>query len=430
MTFAVNVEPKELDNGARRYRVIWRPAGAYGPRRVVTFADLDHAELYASLVRVRQREPELAELVVVGLADAPSSKDATAHRPGCSPDPAPGKTLIEACEAYLDSLQGVVLPNTLDGYRTGLRQHLAPFFATTATVGHPGLMLAAVTREHLRDWQTWMVGRRSIKTIKNVKVAVLGPTLKAAMRKGDDGSPAVRDDNPLEGLRAPRQTGPRKRRGFVEGDRAAIYFTTAYAIDSAAADVLLFAAATGLRRSEIWGLRPDAVDLDTAMVTVRRVSRRQGLGQPRGRSWAVEDDTKTDAGDRSVPIPTELLPMLARRVQAARHAEAGLVFPNPRTGGLWLGTAWQRFMDKLHQQLDAGPAGDPRRVTAHGWRHAYKSWMAAAGIDPSSQAAALGHAGPEVGDRVYFHMTQHGRAQIAAAIGPVVAELRPIGEAA
>jgi integrase len=418
--FKVNIQAKRLASGAVRHVVRWRPQGTYGAQRAVPFDDPGHARLYAGLVYTAQADPDPAVLRAAGLGFllGPADGSWTDAARGPVAATAAGPTLLDACAAYL-ATRTSVQPDTLDGYRTLVRRHVAPW---AAMVGNPPL--AEVHRADLAAWQAWAVARgASAKTVKNVKVAVLGPVFKRATWRGDEGQPPLRTDNPLVGLDPPRAGRARTRRAVVEGADAVTFFAAAYRVNADAADVLLAAAALGLRRGEVTGLCADMVDLDRGVVYVTRVARRQGTGAPRGQSRRLEPGGKSDAADRPVPIPAAVLPMFTARLAAAA-GPGGLVFPNARTGGLWLGTAWQRYMTRVHTA--AAAAGLTARVTAHSWRHMYKSVLAAGGVDPHTQNAALGHTGAS-GDP-YFHATGPGFAAVrAAAAGHVtaLAALRP-----
>lgn len=424
--FTASVQVKRYPSGLVRHVVRWRPDGAGGPKPAVPFDDPADAAIYAALVTRHQDRPPAAALAAVGLGHLLDAEPPPPPVPAVLPAGGGPALLVDACWAYLDTLAGAVLPNTLADYRTLVSRHLVPFFGPAGDVPSAArnATLAGVTRGQLRAWQDWMItAGKSPKTVKNVKIGVLGPVLKAAARPADDGTPPVRADYPLEGLRPPRAAAVPAVRADATGPAGAAMLAAAYAVNPDAADVLLFAAGTGMRRGEVWGLRAAAVDLVAGVVWVESVARRAGRGAPRGASMAVVRDVKTTAGRRQVPIPVQLRAMLTARVLAA--GPGGLVFPNARTGGVWLGSAWQRFMARVHVRTDA--AGHPR-VTAHRWRAAYVTWMADGGVAETTRLRTAGHADKGVSDRVYYTQNDAAHAQVRAAVqGPVaaLAQLRP-----
>lgn len=427
--FTASVQVKTYPNGTTRHVVRWRPAGRGGPQPAVPFADAADAALYAVLVTRHQDRPPAAALHAVGLghlvddAPAPAPADPGGAK-GLTPDP----TVVAACERHLAALEGSVLPNTLADYRTLLVRHLVPFFGPAGDVasGARGVTLAGLTRAQVRAWQRWMLERgKTPKTIKNVRVAVLGPVCKWATRPGEHGEAPVRTDNPLEGVKTPRAAQAPPPRADATGAAGAAMLAAAYQVNPDAADALLAAAGTGMRRGEIFGLVGGAVDLERGVIWVESVARRAGRGQPRGASVQVVRDVKSTAGRRQVPIPAELVAMLTARVAAA--GPAGLVFPNARTGGVWLGSAWQRFMTRVHARTDAAGMA---RVTAHRWRAAYVTWMADGGVSDTARLRTAGHAGRDIQDRVYYGQSEAAHAQVRAAVAAPVAALAAIRPAA
>ena len=82
--------------------------------------------------------------------------------------------------------------------------------------------------------------------------------------------------------------------------------------------MLLTAIFTGLRISELRGLRWDDVDLKRAELHVRqRADRYNSIGPP-----------KSEAGERIIPLPPMLVNALREWKLACPKGELGLVFPN------------------------------------------------------------------------------------------------------
>src|SRR5262249_59516825 len=98
------------------------------------------------------------------------------------------------------------------------------------------------------------------------------------------------------------------------------------AIIAAASDgrqpLLLSAIFTGLRISELRGLRWDDIDLKCGELHVRQRADRYGkIGRP-----------KSEAGERTVPLPPMLVTALREHRLASPRSELGLVFPNSKAG--------------------------------------------------------------------------------------------------
>ena len=111
----------------------------------------------------------------------------------------------------------------------------------------------------------------------------------------------------------------------VDGDRVAQVPSAAIpGIEEAARfrPLLLTAIFTGLRASELRGLKWADVDLKLGEVHVRQRADRYGkIGR-----------TKSEAGERVVPLPPMVVAVLREHRLACPNVALGLVFPNTRGG--------------------------------------------------------------------------------------------------
>ena len=154
------------------------------------------------------------------------------------------------------------------------------------------------------------------------------------------------------------------------------------------AELAYFLAATGVRISEALGARWE--HLSTAP------SGRPVLNIPR-------DSTKTDAGERIIPLTPETARMLTRRrAEAKFSAEGDPIFPSD---------AGSPMDDHNYRKRVFNPARTAAGVpwaTPHKLRHGLASLMAERGYSPAQIAAQLGHAdGGALALRVYVHPALH-----------------------
>lgn len=125
-------------------------------------------------------------------------------------------------------------------------------------------------------------------------------------------------------------------------------------------DIVIFAALTGLRRSEILGLRPEQI-----------------------RGGAVVLDARTKSGrPRIVPMPPEALEIAAQRVPWA------------------LGVP---LLNKVFRE--ARKAAKLPHVRFHDLRHTYASWLAQDGVSMAAIRDLLGHSSLSVTSR-YAHLAR------------------------
>lgn len=149
---------------------------------------------------------------------------------------------------------------------------------------------------------------------------------------------------------------------------------------------------TGLRISELLGLAEDAIDLDAMTITIRRtvINSRENIPVLR------EDVTKTDAGQRVISIPAELVPLIKRQQvwvkeqmmawgRADYQTEPLLLFPD-LGGAPRKPSTFACQMKRLQKRV--GITGKP---PTHTFRHGMASGMLAGGVDIKTISDFLGH---------------------------------------
>jgi integrase len=152
--------------------------------------------------------------------------------------------------------------------------------------------------------------------------------------------------------------------------------------------LILTAAMTGLRQSELLGLRWRDIDIDAHRIRVRNAYTR-GEHSPRGKS-----DLSTR---RSVPAANRLLDELGRwRTRTAYNSPGALVFAHPLSGRpLDRSKFTRRFKQACAQ------AGVPV-ITFHELRHTFATTMAARGAPLRKLQEWLGHADIKT-TQIYMH---------------------------
>jgi integrase len=188
--------------------------------------------------------------------------------------------------------------------------------------------------------------------------------------------------------------------------------------------LLLTAIFTGLRTSELRGLRWADVDLDKKQLHVRqRADRFKKIGKP-----------KSEAGERTVPLPPIVVNALKSWKLACPKGELGLVFPNTKGGveahahivhaGL-IPTQIRAGVSVATGKLDekGRPIIVARYTGMHALRHFYASWCINRRADGGLELPAkmvqerLGHASIAMTMNVYGHLFPTGDdgAEMAAA---------------
>jgi integrase len=182
--------------------------------------------------------------------------------------------------------------------------------------------------------------------------------------------------------------------------------------------LLLVAVFTGLRASELRGLRWSDVDLKSGELHVRqRADRYNNFGPPKSKS-----------GARTLPLPPEVLSALKEWKLACPKGEADLVFPTS-TG---LPEHHSNMLKSLTPVMTAAGVVDGEgkpKYALHAFRHFFASWC----INPKSRGGRemtakvvqhlLGHSSIVMTLDVYGHLFPSGddRAELAAASGALLA---------
>jgi integrase len=178
--------------------------------------------------------------------------------------------------------------------------------------------------------------------------------------------------------------------------------------------LILTAAMTGLRQSELLGLRWRDVDWSAQRIRVRNAYTR-GEHSSRGKS-----DLSTR---RSVPMADRLVGELDGWSQRSVYAsETSLVFAHPNTGNpLDRSKVTKRFQDAC---VDAGV----RVITFHELRHTFATRMAAQGVPLRKLQEWLGHADIKT-TQIYMHYApdEHEIAMVNEGFSPHVRPRERLG---
>jgi integrase len=193
---------------------------------------------------------------------------------------------------------------------------------------------------------------------------------------------------------------------------------------------MMTAVFTGLRASELRGLRWEDIDLKTAELHVRqRADRYQEIGKP-----------KSESGERTVPLPPPLVAELRLWKVACRKSKLNLAFPNADGGIQWHTNIIQDGLiptmiaagvsviakgkdGKILLDDDGDPVRKAKYTGLHALRHFYASWSINRRVDGGLELPAkvvqerLGHSSITVTLDTYGHLFPRGDdgAELAAA---------------
>lgn len=183
---------------------------------------------------------------------------------------------------------------------------------------------------------------------------------------------------------------PAARKVVLSFEEAELLVAAAHAEDarrgrSLLGPLVVLLLGSGCRISEALGLEwgPEGLDLE---------------GEPPTASIG-RAATKTDAGERVIPLDADLVPVLRRhRLASGRPPDGAPVFTDER------GRALARSGRVRFGFARVTEAAGLQGLTLHGLRHTHATWLAAANVSPPIAAHRLGHAdGGALFMRVYAH---------------------------
>jgi len=199
----------------------------------------------------------------------------------------------------------------------------------------------------------------------------------------------VRDVAPIKSTRPPKGAPAltaNQLRDLLAGLRA-----SEYCRQHDLADPFTILIATGWRRGELLALRWSDYDKTAGTLTVGgKIVRITGEGLAR------DDETKTEAGRRTIALPRFAIEVLAARRELPYLGEHPVIM-FPSTAGTWrdpnnFGRDWRRVRDQL----------DVPDVTTHSFRKSVATLIDDRGLSARIGADHLGHARPSMTQDVYM----------------------------
>ena len=308
-----------------------------------------------------------------------------------------GITLAKWLDIWMEKdIEPCRADTTIHGYDSIIQNHICPALGK--------VRLADLSPELLNGYYQWLAEGKGLSpnTIRKHHI-LLHTALKSAFRQG------VIDANPVQ-----RATPPPAAAVEVS------YYTPARLSELLRAvrgDPLelpvRLACFLGLRRSEILGLRWRDVDLHSGQLSVRWVRTTVG-------ARVVEKPPKTTDSCRTLSISAlEDLLELLRSLQAQRLQEG---MPCGLDDFLLL----DRNGQPLHPNLMSTALAvfvrkhNLPHITFHGLRHTFASMANNARVPMYQISRAMGHASPNITQRIYTHLFDQTHGEVLAAVADTI----------
>jgi integrase len=272
---------------------------------------------------------------------------------------------------YFPAKKNVLKPSTITGYRDFYSRNLKPEFGlmrmTDVNLATAQGILNSVAKKNPN------ISPGALNHLKWLGVAIFEFAAKNGAFNSDAQNPFRRVDIP------PTKYETRPAR-HVDLDTVVKMIAV---LDEPAVTVVAVAAFTGLRKSELQGLRWE--DLRDGKLFVQRTA---------WRPTTVVDSTKTKPAKASVPV----LPVLAKYLEAHRNGFPfdGFIFAGPKKGlPLDLHNLYARVIKDKLKKAEIPWAG------WHGFRRGLATTLYKLGTDPKTRMAILRHAKIAVTEEIY-----------------------------
>lgn len=307
--------------------------------------------------------------------------------------------------SWVDMMKNSVEDTTYAAYSMTINKKIVPYFNKK----HPGLLLREVTPKHIQDYYTheMNVNGLSANTVIH-RHANIRKALQYAMKTG------LILSNPADLVERPKKN--QYVGGFYNEKELAKLFEAVKG-DPIELGVIV-AAFYGLRRSEVVGLKWDAIDFEKKTITVRHTVTQMCLD---GKSTIVQKDrTKTKSSYRTLPLvePFEELLLRLKEEQAQNRKLCGRSYSKKYTEYI--------YVDQLGQLIKPGyitqhfpqvlEKNGLRRIRFHDLRHSCASLLHANGVSMKEIQVWLGHSDISTTMNIYTHLDVDSKVASANAI--------------
>lgn len=304
-----------------------------------------------------------------------------------------GDTFAEWAREWMRVYNADIAPRTRARKEAALRSVLAAF---------GDRKLGSIKAKDVQAYMNTRAGysRADISLHKNILKGVFDTARQNGLIDGD----------PTDGLRSPKAGQYHGHRALTQEEQRVILEAAPY--HRAGLWALLMMCA-GLRREEMAALRWEDVDLQAGTVSVSRASEMDAAGSDR--------ETKTEAGQRTVPIPAPLRAALERVPERARK---GRVCVNASGGPLSLTSyrqGWSSFMlvclraangIRPYSTVQGWRSERDARVrqafscTAHDLRYTYATALYDIDVDVKTMQYVMGHTDFRMTLRIYTQLSE------------------------
>lgn len=306
---------------------------------------------------------------------------------------------------WLDVKQTTVELSTYVSYKSTVEQFIVPYFDQR----FPGLKLTEVTAKHIQDYYTYEMKVRKVSpnTVKH-RHASINNALKYAVRMD------LIPSNPENKVELPR-LGKYNASYYNEKELGALFEL----VKGTSLELGVFLAAYyGLRRSEVVGLRWDAIDFERKTISIKHTA--MDIYDEGQHHLVLKDRTKTKSSCSTLPLvaPFEELLLRIKAEQQLNRRLCGNCYCNDYLDYIYVNELGELMRpDYLTQKLPKLlEQHNMRRIRFHDLRHSCASLLLANGVSLKDIQSWLGHSTISTTANIYVHQEFVSKINSANAI--------------
>lgn len=306
---------------------------------------------------------------------------------------------------WLKVIKTNVKATTYAGYENCVKKQVIPYFDEK----HPGLRIDALTAKHIQDYYAYEINVKKVKanTVKH-RHANIHKALSHAFKMD------LIVVNPADKVELPKNE---KYRGhFYNAEQIEKMFEI-FRGDPAEFGVIA-AAYYGLRRSEVIGLKWEAVDFVNKTITIQHTVNEANID---GRHVLVmSDSTKTKSSCRTLPLvpPFEALLIQMREEQERNRKLCGSCYCKDYLDYIYVNQIGEIIQPGyLTAHVPAVlKANNMPPIRFHDLRHSCASLLFSQGVSMKEIQAWLGHSTIGTTANIYTHLDENSKLASANAI--------------
>jgi len=306
---------------------------------------------------------------------------------------------------WLAMMKNSVEATTFASYTFGIKSKINAYFVER----FPGLKLRELTPKHIQDYYTYEMNECGVSANTVIhRHANIRKALQYAVRTG------LLDYNPADRVERPKKE---KFAGNIYNEKELEQLFEVVKGDPIELGVIL-AAFYGLRRSEVVGLRWDAIDFEQKTITIRHTVTQVSLN---GKSTVISKDrTKTKSSYRTLPLvkPFEELLYRLKAQQEENRKLCGNAYCKKYVDYIYVNEMGERVKPNYitqHFPLVL-KKNNLKKIRFHDLRHSCASLLYANGVSLREIQEWLGHSDISTTSNIYTHLDFSSKVASANAI--------------